>query len=852
MTPMRIYQNPNAQKALCLLRKGKNRMKHSSAASKCGKPAISLALMVMGVLACQSISYAQRSESRRSEPDPRASLTPELAAQLSQSADRSVIVIMKSRVAGDSAASDQAPLMDELRQVKAGGIKPFRLVNAFAATVSEGELARLKAHAAVERVLPDVVIRRKLRASPLVSSRTATAASVSPVASPQAAAPVLHTLPGACSSSAQGLLDPEALPLTNTASDDLAALTARSLGFTGAGVKVAAMTDGVDVNNINFIRANGTSAFIDYRDFTGDGPTAPTFGDEAFVDYNAVAGQGIHVYDVSQFSAQTDPAPCKIRIQGVAPGASLVGLKVLSANFTTISEMLQAIEYAVQTAHVDVLNESLGTNPNPDTSFLDALTLFDDAAVAAGVTVVVSSGDAGPTNTIGTPASDPNVISVGATTSFRFYAQTNLGAARYFATTGWLNDNISAFSSSGFTQTGRTVDLVAPGDFAWMSCDASANYSACVNFLNAPSNVEVSGGTSLSAPLTAGAAALVIEAYRGAHHGRSPSPALVKQILTSTATDLGVPANEQGAGLLNTYKAVLLAKSIDADTPAGQTLLLSQNQLNAVGLPGTNANWDVTVTNVSASPQTVTASGRTFGPKQSVQTGSVEINPPGAQFTYDNGLLYTYQTFTFQVPPGAARLYASIAYSESAVIARLSLIDPNGKFAAFSNPYGIGDAGNVDVRQPVPGAWTGVIFEYSALATPGTVLWQVYTQQFVPFASVSPGAFTLPPGASRTLEISAVTPAAPGDAAGSIVLTGSGGGTDPYLGPESNSIPVTLRSLVDANHGGSFSGTVIGGNGNFPPEGQVAYYQFKVGPGCESITATVSLSNDPKRTSVCI
>lgn len=257
------------------------------------QPAISLALMVMGVLACQTISYAQRSESRRSEPDPRAPLTPELAAQLSQNADHSVTVIMKSKVAGDRAAADQAPLMDELRQVKAAGIKPFRLVNAFAATVSEGELARLKIHPAVERVLPDVVIRRKPRASPLTSPRVSTAASASSTASPRLVPAVLNNLPGACSSSAQGLLDPEALPLTNTASDDPIALTARSLGFTGAGVKVAAMADGVDVNNFNFIRANGTSAFIDYRDFSGDGPTAPTFGGAAFVDYNAIAGQGI-------------------------------------------------------------------------------------------------------------------------------------------------------------------------------------------------------------------------------------------------------------------------------------------------------------------------------------------------------------------------------------------------------------------------------------------------------------------------------------------------------------------------------------------------------------------------------
>jgi hypothetical protein len=776
---------------------------------------------------------------------PNAALTPDLSAQLSQNVNRPVIVIMKNALTGDDAASDQAPLLGELKQVQATRVKTYRMVNSLAATVSDGELQRLKANPAVAEVLPDVTIRRPLPASAASSSASPNVSSSLPT----------HVIPGACAPFGLPSLEPEALQTTNTDSLFPGAPTARSLGYTGAGVKVAFIADGVDPLNVNFIRPNGISAFFDYQDFSGDGPGQVTDGGEAFVDSNAIAGQGIHVYNVNGFSAQPDPGACDIRIEGMAPGAALLGLDVFgSFEDTTESNFLQAIEYAVTVDHVDVLNESFGRNPYPDISSQDATKLFNDAAVRAGVVVTVASGDAGSTNTIGSPATDPLVIAVGASTTYRYYAQTNYAAARYFATTGWLDDNISPGSSAGFSETGATLDLVAPGDTTWASCDASAEFAGCTNLQNVSSDIEASGGTSLSSPLTAGAAALVIEAYRTRHRGASPSPALVKQILTSTATDLGVPTTEQGAGEINSYRAVLLAESINGGRagPQGQTVLLSPNQLNAVGTPGSRASWPVSITNTGEQGQVFQVSGRTFGPSQNVQSGSVSlvdgVSPEFANFA---GVQNNYGVFHFFVPGGVDRLATAIAYPGNPANGlnarvRLILVDPLGRFAAHSIPQGVGNFGSVDVREPVAGVWTGVIFGdvASADGTNGVVPWQVSTQSFAPFGTVTPSSFYLAPGQSQRVTVSASTPSSPGDAAGSIVVNASGDGLDRYVGVEHNSIPVTLRSLIDLSHGGSFSGVLTGGNGRPPGQGQVDYYQFNVGPGHQDLTANLALSND--------
>src|SRR5262249_22749306 len=252
-------------------------------------------------------------------------------------------------------------------------------------------------------------------------------------------------------------------------------------------------------------------------------------------------------YDLSGFVNPAHPLPpgCTIKIAGIAPGASLAVLNVAGSNPAFFnSQIIQAIQWAVLHDQVNVLNESLGGNPIPDTQN-DAVSLANQAAVAAGVTVVSSSGDAGPFNNIGSPATTPGVIAVGGTTTYRVYRQTTRYGTN-LVPGGWENNNITALSSDGVTEFNpHTVDVVAPGDRGWSLCsNDTPHFFGCADIDHGsnPPPIWAAGGTSASCPETAATAALVIEAYRNTHGGNTPSPALVQRIITSTATDLGAPA----------------------------------------------------------------------------------------------------------------------------------------------------------------------------------------------------------------------------------------------------------------------------------------------------------------------
>lgn len=215
---------------------------------------------------------------------------------------------------------------------------------------------------------------------------------------------------------------------------------------------------------------------------------------------------------------------------GVAPGAALVGVKVLdSTGSGSMSTVDAGVNWCItnkSTYGIRVISMSLGTSGSSDGT--DSTSVAVNNATAAGIVVCVAAGNAGPaTYTIGSPGAAAGAITVGA-----------------MADTGEKGFSLASFSSRGPTADGRIKpDICAPG------VNITAAEAGSVDQYIAYS------GTSMATPFTAGTSALMLAA------DPSLTPAEVKSIITGTALDWGPTGQDidYGFGRLQAYNAIMAA-----------------------------------------------------------------------------------------------------------------------------------------------------------------------------------------------------------------------------------------------------------------------------------------------------
>ena len=772
-----------------------------------------------------------------------SALTAAQVRQLSaNSADRSIIIFknqftglpmrgatMALRVSAVKAV--QAPVLAELARLHAKNVQAFQIVNAISATISPAEARRLQANPAVQAVEADTARHLSSQSGATVDAAVSVAASLGAGPGGAAGDPPQQVCP---SNPAHPLIEPESRALMN--------VDAANRIADGTGIKVGLLFDGIDPNNPDLIRRDGQHVIIDNQSFSGEDPGGPTSG-LALYFAGMIAAQGKQTYDLSNYVNKAHPLPagCNIKIEGIAPGASLAALNGFGNDQAVFnSEIIQAIQYAVTVDHVNVLVEPFGGTPVPNTQD-DPSALADQAAIAAGVVVVAPTGDNGDTRSdINSPGGVQGVIDVGATTAFQSYRQTDQNGPT-LGTSGWESDNISADSTTGINEYNpHTMDVVAPGDTVWGLCSTDTKrFFACTDPDNGSSPGIATFTTSgVSATEVAAVAALVMQAYAKTHNGSLPSPALVDRIIVSTATDLGAPADHQGAGLVNALKAVQLAESVNGASPHGSTLLVNHTSLNATVNAGQSRTFSISVTNEGES-QTVTPTVSGNPTVVSDDTGTVTLSSSSATFTDGGGNTDYYNVRKFAVPAGAGYLNGDITWNAAAIhgAAFEELFDPQGKLAAYSVLDGsLSGFGHVEVGKPMAGTWTAVIYTASNAKYFGPVKFSYAAEDFHTAGSVSPASQTLAPGQSGTFSVT-VTAGQAGDKAFSLHM-GTGSSTD-------GAIPIVLRALVPVSGGGgSFAGTLTGDGspgGSTANGGQELTYQFEVPPGEPSLNLGIAL-----------
>jgi serine protease AprX len=284
--------------------------------------------------------------------------------------------------------------------------------------------------------------------------------------------------------------------------------------YTGKGVGVAVIDTGIAGNLADF-RTSQSDASSRVIGAVETNPYAKNAGDSF--------GHGTHVAGIVAGNSTNRPAadPLYGRYAGVAPEANLVSVKVSDEKGeATVLDVIYGLQFAVDfkgTYNIRVANLSLEST-QAQSYKLDPLDAAVESAWLKGIVVVAAAGNRGTAADAVryAPGNDPYAISVGALDDQ--------------GTKNTSDDALTPWSSRGITQDGfAKPEILAPGARIVSNlAPASVFASQCPSCIVEGQYIRA-GGTSMAAPMVAGAAAVMLEAYPGM------SPNQVKGAILATA-----------------------------------------------------------------------------------------------------------------------------------------------------------------------------------------------------------------------------------------------------------------------------------------------------------------------------
>ncbi|WP_089934842.1 S8 family serine peptidase [Candidatus Entotheonella palauensis] len=329
-------------------------------------------------------------------------------------------------------------------------------------------------------------------------------------------------------------------------------------GFTGKGITIAVIDDGIDHDHLVFGRLRDwpNAKILDGYDFADD-------DDDPRIDCNE-QDHGTAVAGVA--------AGDGLSVTGTAPDATLVFLKVeRSADCGQgiyRGDVVGALEWVLRhhlEYNIKVVSMSFGfgafdnadicdTDPDIPRPYVEAIDQLD----AAGITIFAASGNEGLCTQIEYPACMSKVISVGSVFDDDIDPQTYCisSATCEAGTAGSCGENRQVCSHDQpeadlvpcYVNSAGILDILAPADCARTASVQRGTTESCFR------------GTSFATPFAAGVAATLLEAIDG-----SLDPSIMKRMLTSTGVQVLDARNTLLKPRIHTYAA--LHALLDEVTP---------------------------------------------------------------------------------------------------------------------------------------------------------------------------------------------------------------------------------------------------------------------------------------------
>jgi hypothetical protein len=358
----------------------------------------------------------------------------------------------------------------------------------------------------------------------------------------------------------------------------------QQLGFNGAGVTVCVADTGLDSGDTNTMHPDLHGRVTGFQYYGG-----LTDGSDGY-------GHGTHCAGIVAGNAatgETDPDTGQFYGLGVASGANLFVERIFDSDANEASPFPsdETLTHDAVRHGATIGSNSWGNDVQGeydlDCAQFDELVRDADAGTAGYQPYILefSAGNAGPnTGTIGSPACAKNVIATGASENVPGTLAETYGLYADGA------DTMCDFSSRGPCADGRIKpDLVAPGSWIASAASSAAPDEAAIAWTAIDDYYVYMGGTSMSGPHAAGAAAVFVQFYQGTHTNALPSPALVKAALINSADELDpsnggpgpVPNNDEGWGRINLVN--IITTSYNAAPRfyqyLDQTILLTNSQV---------------------------------------------------------------------------------------------------------------------------------------------------------------------------------------------------------------------------------------------------------------------------------